>query len=278
MMASLASSNVFPDAATEIAFSLDNMRPGLSTTYSGHVRVLGVEIDIEYTGKLLDCGGTLTILHGGGIGSGGVNSTNSSVAWESSYNTLANLQKDRNKSTVVRFGNKARWVWRPHHLDFVPVRTYRNNQLASAAAGATITEEATMQTQDILANPFNPLASVEAPYGCGFVVNLAQTVAAGTPLPLIVKLRVITHENISIDEVAGVQTSLPVTNNSVTNVSDTAALDKIRNALTATHVARKSADPRSNENPFSLVGAAAVKAGEGILNGALRGLGDRIFS
>lgn len=281
MVSTVATTKVFPDAGQELAFAFDNSRvnvqAGASNSYTGHVRVLGVEIDIEYTGKLVDCGGTLTIFHGGGGGSGGITQGTYPLVWESSFTNAGQLQTDRNKATVVRFGNSSKWVWRPHHLDFLPVRTKRNNQIETATAAAGLTEETEVQLGDVLSSNYNPNAPVDAPYGCGFLINLAQTVAAGTPLPLIVKFRVITHENLTFNEELNNTKNIAVTSNAITTHSDTATLDKLRNTLTTLHAARRTADVRDNANPLSIAGAA-MRVGEGFLNGAMKSLGDRIFS
>lgn len=237
--------------------------------YSGHVRVLGVEVDIEYTGTELNCGGTVTIFHGAGSARGLISTASTAgTAYTLSYPSLASLQQDRERTTQMRFGKRTRFVWRPHDLEFHTVRSYRQSLFTTVPA-ATL-ESGVYEVQDVIANDGSPFSPVDCPFGLGFVVNLATTYAPGAALPIIVNMRIITDESLSLEVAGGVDRGLNVTSDIVMPIRDTAKYDKLQTKLTATHMARRRLYAPNPEQPFSLKGAASDLGSAAIQAGADR--------
>lgn len=243
-----------------------------TTTYTGYSRVHGVEIDIEYTGTLLNCGGTISIFHGGGAGSGAFTTANNSFSpYNLAWPTVQAMQLNTETTTTMRFGQRCRFVWRPHHLDFKSVSTYREGDIYSAAAGAVIVESGVSQTHDFLAADNDPSRPVDCPYGLAIVLRLAdpQNYSSGSSLPLIIKCRIIADERLTYSKLSNSDRNTSVSNNTVPPVHNSMLRDHFHNRLMKVHRARCSHRVADSDQPFT-------KIAESVAEGAASSIGEKI--
>lgn len=276
------SNTVVPTPLNQINLNFLQYRDTLagSGKYSGHVRVIGVEVDIEYTGTLLNSGGMVTIYHGAGKNSGVISNTVTGTGWGPAFTTFSLMAQDTTRTTQVRFDKRCKFVWRPGHHDFMPVKSYRECSLHYAAAAALADDFNQSAVGDILAPDITPHHPVDTPWGLHFNVTLAQAVAAGTDMPLIVRMRAITHESLTYDAAGTVDLGYPLTLPTHHAIANTPKLDAYRTALSNVHNLRSKVKAVDNQRPLSVLGglkAAAFDGAKSMAEGFLTKAGESLF-
>jgi len=276
------STTVVPNPGTQVNTSFlqaRNTAAGVDR-YSGYVRVIGVEVDIEYTGTLLNAGGFVTIHHGGGRNGGVISNSDSANGFEPAYTTFSAISADTTRTTQIRFDKKCKFVWRPGHCDFVPVRTYRENDLQSAAVVALVNDYGQDMVGDILAPNLAAHQPISTPWGCHFNVTLAAPIAAGASMPIILRIRCITDEAITLDNAGGVDLGYPIAVATHRSMANTQKLDKYRNALSGIHEMRSKNVANDSQRPlsiFSTMKSGAASAAKDVAAGFLTKAGESIF-
>ncbi len=228
--------------------------------FSGATRVIGVELDIEYTGTFNNSGAMLHFYHGAGDSGGLVNV--GAGTWENAYVLPSIYVGETDRVTSIRIDRRCRLVWRPSDYEFRKVSTVREDNL-STAPGVTETSYPTLA--DVCAPDVNANAPVQCPWGFGFILASASATAAGSSMPYIIRIRSLTHETLEVYVNASSSGNV-VTHPTVIPHQNSQALDKIHNQLTHVHADRRRGVVRSVERPFSglakeLVGGAASEAG-----------------
>jgi len=253
-----STSTVMPADTAYSTVAFTDVFPGATgvTCLSGRVRVLGVEVDIEYTGQELYAGGELAIYHGGGQATSAITQYDgNTVNWTQTYVTKASFHQDTARVSTMRFGRRAKFVWRPYNMEFQPVDTCANlSMTVTSGAGATrFNDKATACLPDTK----SCMAECITPFGFAMVLTLANPTASGAAMPLIIRLRTITHEHITLDQNAGYDQKSLITPLTHVTYADTVAADRVNNEL-STAVALRKQPVTNTETPFSALANAVT--------------------